>query len=178
MKSFLISAAIAAVLVFALPVSSADLIGQWTLNAEETAKKQPRQKRARVTSQGFGTTIGGTPIPPSQSGSPVPKGTISKPVVLTCENLNLEKDGDEIYITCDDLPTRVFKIGNLHGRLTKWNRNRLTERYQAVSRRVSHDFRLLNKNTMLVEVRIKPMRQSAQRYILVFDRVMEPATQS
>ena len=178
MKSFLITAILSAFWMFALPVSAADLIGQWTLNAEETAKKQPEQKRAKVTQRGFGTTVGGVPIPPSQSGSPVPSGTISKPVVLTCENLNIEKDGNEIYVTCDDLPTRVFKIGNLHGRLTKWNEDRLTERYEAVSRRVSHDFRLLNKNTLRIEVRIKPQRQSAQRYILIFDRVVELGTQS
>ena len=172
-RSAIVSLFLAITVMTSLPTTAANLIGHWSLNAEETKKNQPRQAKSKPRQRRYGAVIGGIPIPPSERGGPIAAGTVKKPLLLTCQDMVLDKNGNEVNVICDQLETRVFRIGSLHGRVAKFSEKKLTERYQAVSRRVSHEFRLVNEDRLRVELSVKPNRQKAQRYVFIFDRVVE-----
>lgn len=159
-------------LMFGWSSSAQDLTGTWKLNVEETNKIQPLVqtvgKRGRFRKGGAGAVL----LPPQQS-MVTPSKTINPPLILDCDKAQIYYRGNRVDLTCNEIDTRTFLIGSHHGRVAKWKRKRLTERYSSTSRTVEHKFTLVKQNRMEVLVRIKPKGARRSKHTLIYDRVLE-----
>ena len=149
-----------------------DLTGEWKLNVEETSKLQPKIETVGKKGKFRATGTGSILLPPQRSML-TPSKTINPPIVLNCDRAKLEHNAQTVKLTCNEIDTRDFHIGKHHGRVAKWRKKQLTERYSSTSRNVEHRFRLLEENRMEVLVRIKPKGAKRLRHILIYDRVVE-----
>lgn len=163
---------VAVCLLFGWSSSAQDLTGTWKLNIEETSKLQPQiqtvGKRGRYRRSGGGSVL----LPPQQS-MVTPSKTINPPLILDCVTAQIEYRGNQVDLTCNEIDTRTFLIGRHHGRVAKWKRKQLTERYSSTSRTVEHKFRLVKSDRMEVVVRIKPKGSKRLIHTLIYDRVSE-----
>ena len=155
---------------------SKSLLGDWVLNLPETERLRPELPKAKTSKTGFGGNLrvgvpGGPSMPlPSRNPAGLQGKTTNMPRVLSCENLNLSRVGEEIHMLCDDeVKPRKFKIGKHHGRKTKWNDKSLKENYSSTSRWVKHEF-VFKKDRMHVNVMVKPKGGKRLKYLVVFDR--------
>ena len=157
-------------LLFGWSISAQDLTGTWELNLEETNKLQPQiqtvGKRGRYRRSGGGSVL----LPPQQS-MVTPSKTINPPLILDCVKAQIEYRGNQVDLTCNEIDTRTFLIGRHHGRVAKWKRKQLTERYSSTSRTVEHKFTLIKSDRMEVLVRIKPKGSKRLIHTLIYDRV-------
>lgn len=155
----------------------ANLLGDWTLNRDLTEKRRPKLPKAKASRSGFGKVhvgVGGVLVPTPGSSGPIPGGsgaTAGMPKVLSCDELELTKQGQVIEANCPTmLNARKFNVGNIHGRKTKYSNRKLTEKYSSSSRRVTHTFKMEGSDRMEVKVTVKPKGAKLLTYILVFDR--------
>lgn len=160
---------------------SGDLTGTWTIDVELTEKLQPPIKKNRGVAQGLrGLVAGGGVIAPVPGGAAPAVGAagLKTPVVLHCSELTLNKIESKITIECANGTRREFNVGNLHGRKTKWKKNRLTESYRSTSRSVRHQLKLDRKGNLIATVTIQPNRGVSQKYIRAFNRKTEDLPES
>ena len=150
------------------------LLGDWQLNNELTAAAQVKKKNS--SSGGFGgmstsVSVGGIPLPGSSgSGQPGPGGTAKDPEVLRCREMQISSEGEDLLFDFLGVgKERVIK-GNNQGRVTKWNRSKLTSRYETTSRKVERIYQLQEDGTVMVTVKIKPRKAARIIQKRVFQR--------
>jgi hypothetical protein len=152
------------------------LLGAWQLNNELTAAAQVKKKDS--SSGGFGNmsttvSIGGIPLPGAgSSAQPGPGGSAKDPEVLRCHEMQITSEGEDLLFDFTGVGKERVKRGNNQGRVTKWNRSKLTSRYQTTSRKVERIYQLQKDATLMVTVKIKP-RQAAK---IVQKRVFQRPT--
>lgn len=153
------------------------LLGQWQLNNELTQAAQVKKKSGG--SGGFGgvsssVSVGGVamPIPGPGGGndSPAASGSPRDPSVLRCTNLEISAvDGDLLFVFAG-VGEELVKAGDNQGRVTSWNRSKLTSNYQTTSRKVYRTYELQKDGTLMVTVKIKPKQAASIIQKRVFQR--------
>jgi hypothetical protein len=151
------------------------LLGKWELNNEMTQAVQVEKKQS--SSGGFGgmsttVAIGGVavPLPGSTSSSPATSGSPRDPSVLRCKDLEISTEGDNLRFVFAGVGEEVMKPGDNQGRVTRWNRSKLTSNYQTTSRKVYRTYKLQKDGTLLVTVKIKPKQAASIVQKRVFQR--------
>ncbi|MXW07225.1 MAG: hypothetical protein F4X56_07940 [Gammaproteobacteria bacterium] len=155
--------------------SDKSITGTWIVNEEATETLQNKVRRSSSTNPalGSGPTVLGIPSP-GNSGPSGPNSTLKFPEVLECEEISFEVDEEAVKASCASGVTREFLIGNIHGRITRFRRNILTESYSSTSRSVKHDIRVDKDGNLVAKVRIRPKNGVSQTYVRVYSR--PPAT--
>ena len=148
-----------------------DITGTWVVNEEVTDTLQDRLRKSNTAGRGFGTdgvrvVVG---APPS-GGASGPNSTLKFPIVLECKEILFEVEEDKVKASCTSGVSRDFLIGKLHGRVTKFRRNVLTEYYSSTSRSVRHDIRVDKDGNLVAKVKIKPQGGISQTYVRVYSR--------
>jgi hypothetical protein len=171
-------------LCWVTPAEAADppawLLGDWVLNNELTAAAQVKKKDGG----GFGNlsssvSVGGIPLP-SGSGSAQqgPGGTPRDPDVLRCREMTVSAQGEDLLFEFAGAGTELMQRGNNQGRVSKWNRRKLTSRYETTSRKVQRIFEAGDDGTLIVTVKIKPKQAARITQKRIFQRpVADPAAQ-
>ena len=156
------------------------ITGTWIVNEEATETLQNRVRRSSTTGDALGpaaTVVLGIPRP-ANSGPSGPNSTLKFPVVLECEEISFEVDEESVNASCASGVTREFLIGKIHGRVTRFRRDILTESYSSTSRSVKHDIRVDKDGNLVAKVKIKPKNGVSQTYVRVYSRPPEPESQT
>ncbi|MYD45586.1 MAG: hypothetical protein F4W92_04470 [Gammaproteobacteria bacterium] len=156
------------------------ITGTWIVNEEATETLQNRVRRSSTTGDALGTAatvVLGIPRP-ANSGPSGPNSTLKFPVVLECEEISFEVDEESVNASCASGVTREFLIGKIHGRVTRFRRDILTESYSSTSRSVKHDIRVDKDGNLVAKVKIKPKNGVSQTYVRVYSRPPEPESQT
>lgn len=154
------------------------LLGDWQLNNELTAAAQVKKKNS--SSGGFGgmstsVSVGGIPLPGSSgSAQPGPGGTTKDPEVLRCREMQISSEGEDLLFDFIGVGKERVIRGNNQGRVTKWNRSKLTSRYETTSRKVERIYQLQKDGTLMVTVKIKPRQAARITQKRVFQRPADP----
>lgn len=149
------------------------LLGDWVLNNELTQAEQAKVKnKSGGTGGGFSSSvsIGGIPLPGSGSAQSGPGGTAKDPEVLRCREMTISSQGEGLLFDFKDAGKELMKRGNNKGRVTKWNKRKLTSRYETTSRKVDRQFEVADDGRILVTVKIKPNRSARITQKRVFER--------
>lgn len=160
--------------------TESEVLGSWKLDPELTEELQPKRKRSKAPSGGFGGGFIGAgpvlvPLPGgTQSGPNANAMTLKFPMVLECEDLTLTQDESTVTASCLDGSTRDFFIGKKHGRKTNLKKNLLTESYSSTSRTVKHNFKINKDGNLVITVKLKPNGGQEQAYVRAFKPVSEP----
>ena len=159
-----------------LPVYAADppawLLGDWVLNNELTAAAQVKKK----SGNGFGNfsssvSVGGVPLPGGSSGAQQgPGGTAKDPDVLRCREMSITTQDEDLLFEFTGVGKELMKPGNNQGRVTKWNRRKLTSKYETTSRKVQRIFESGDDGTLVVTVKIKPKQAASNIQKRIFER--------
>lgn len=160
--------------------SDKSITGTWIVNEEATDTLQNKVRRSSATNRGLGTAASvvlGVPSP-GNSGPSGPNSTLKFPIVLECEEISFEVDEEAVNASCASGVTREFLLGKIHGRVTRFRRNVLTESYSSTSRSVKHDIRVDKDGNLVAKVRIKPKHGISQTYVRVYSRPPETDSQS
>lgn len=156
---------------------SSDLAGRWALNQERTAAAQPdNSKRRDLGSMLPHTTIsvGGIPLPTGGGdGLPPVAGTAKDPKVLRSTTLTIEPADSELRLGYDGGQSETLKRGDDQGMFSRWNRRKLTSRYETTSRTVSQVYQVQRDGSLLVTVKLNPDQGPKTVHKRVFDRVVE-----
>lgn len=154
------------VAITATPVQAAEppqwLLGTWVLDNDRTVAAQEKIKPGAARGGGgISTTvaIGGVavPLPGSEPAAPV-SGNPQDPHVLRCTEMEISMEDGNVHMVFAGVGDEVLEPGDNQGRVTRWNRKKLTSNYETTSRKVSRTFELQDDGTLLVTVRIRPQR--------------------
>lgn len=154
------------------------ITGTWLVNEEATETLQNKVRKSSSMGRGLGTAASvvlGIPSP-GNSGLSGPNSTLKFPVVLECEEISFEVEEEAVKASCASGVTREFLLGKIHGRVTRFRRNVLTESYSSTSRSVQHDIRVDKDGNLVAKVKIKPKQGDSQTYVRVYSR--PPETES
>lgn len=158
------------------------LLGDWVLNNELTAAAQVKKKDSGFGGTGgFSTSVsvGGIPLPGSSgSAQQGPGGSTKDPQVLRCSELQINSEGENLLFTFVGVGTELVEPGNNQGRVTKWNRSKLTSRYETTSRKVERIYQLQKDGTLMVTVKIKPRQAARIIQKRVFQRPNSPPAEA
>ena len=148
------------------------LLGDWVLNNELTAAAQVKKK----SGGGFGSfsssvSVGGVPLPGGSGGAQQgPGGTTRDPEVLRCQEMSVSSQGENLLFEFSGVGKELMKPGNNQGRVTKWNRRKLTSKYETTSRKVQRIFESGDDGTLVVTVKIKPKQAASVIQKRIFER--------
>ena len=154
------------------------ITGTWLVNEEATETLQNKVRKSNTMGSGLGTAarvVLGVPTP-GNSGPSGPNSTLKFPVVLECEEISFEVEEESVNASCASGVTREFLLGKIHGRVTRFRRNVLTESYSSTSRSVKHDIRVDKDGNLVAKVKIKPKQGISQTYVRVYSRPPETDT--
>lgn len=154
------------------------ITGTWLVNEEATETLQNKVRKSSSMGRGLGTAatvVLGVPSP-GNSGPSGPNSTLKFPVVLECEEISFEVEEESVKASCASGVTREFLLGKIHGRITRFRRNILTESYSSTSRSVKHDIRVDKDGNLIAKVKIRPKQGISQTYVRVYSR--PPETES
>lgn len=148
------------------------ITGTWVVNEEATETLQNKVRRTssqnRNMADGPNIVVLGVPTP--NAGPSGPNSTLKFPIVLECDEISFQVDDEIVKASCETGVTREFLVGRLHGRITRFRANVLTESYSSTSRSVKHDVRVDKDGNLVAKVRIKPKNGDAQVYVRVYSR--------
>jgi len=150
------------------------LLGTWQLNNELTAAAQVKKKDSSFG--GFGNvsssvSVGGVALPgPAGSSQTGPGGSVKDPEVLRCREMQISSEGEDLLFNFVGVGKERVKRGNNQGRVSKWNRSKLTSRYETTSRKVERIYQLQEDGTVMVTVKIKPRKAARIIQKRVFQR--------
>ena len=156
------------------------LLGNWQLNNELTAAAQVKKKDS--SSGGFGSmsttvSVGGVALPgPGGSSQAGPSGSVKDPEVLRCREMQISSEGEDLLFDFIGVGKERVKRGNNQGRVSKWNRSKLTSRYETTSRKVERIYQLQKDGTLMVTVKIKPRQAARITQKRVFERPADAST--
>jgi hypothetical protein len=116
-------------------------------------------------------SVGGISLPGSSgSAQPGPGGTAKDPEVLRCREMQISSEGEDLLFNFVGVGKERVKRGNNQGRVSKWNRSKLTSRYETTSRKVERIYQLQEDGTVMVTVKIKPRKAARIIQKRVFQR--------
>jgi len=157
------------------------LTGTWKLSPELTSAEQPDgpQTRKGLFSRMPQTSVsvGGVPLPGTGgggSGLPQVAGNPQDPDVLRASELVIEPVGEELRLTFVGVDSTTLKRGNHLGLVSRWDRDRLTSRYETTSRKVSQEYEVRRDGTLLVTVKLNPNQGATTIHKRVFEKVGTP----
>ena len=156
------------------------ITGTWLVNEEATETLQNKVRKSSSMGRGLGTAASaviGVPSP-GNSGPAGPNSTLKFPVVLECEEISFEVEEEAVKASCASGVSREFLIGKIHGRITRFRRNVLTESYSSTSRTVKHDIRVDKDGNLVAKVKIRPKQGVSQTYVRVYSRPPETKTET
>lgn len=159
--------------------SDKSITGTWIVNEEATETLQNKVRKSSSRS-GLGTAANvvlGIPAP-RNSGPSGPNSTLKFPIVLECEEISFEADEKAVNASCASGVTREFLIGKIHGRITRFRRNVLTESYSSTSRSVKHQIKVEKDGNLVARVKIKPKNGVSQTYVRVYSRPPETKSET
>jgi len=150
------------------------LLGTWTLNNDLTVAVQEKTKGGGGRAPGgFNTTVsvGGVAVPlPGAEPTPPVSGNPQDPHVLRCTEMQISMEGDDVYMEFGGVGDELIKPGDNQGRVSRWNRNKLTSNYETTSRKVYRTFQLQDDGTLMVTVKIRPKQAASIVQKRVFER--------
>lgn len=156
------------------------ITGTWLVNEEATETLQNKVRKSSSMGSGLGTAASvvlGVPTP-GNSGPSGPNSTLKFPVVLECQEISFEVEEESVNASCASGVTREFLLGKIHGRVTRFRRNILTESYSSTSRSVKHDIRVDKDGNLVAKVKIKPKQGVSQTYVRVYSRPSETESET
>ncbi len=156
------------------------ITGTWLVNEEATETLQNKVRKSSSMGSGLGTAASvvlGVPTP-GNSGPSGPNSTLKFPVVLECQEISFEVEEESVKASCASGVTREFLLGKIHGRVTRFRRNVLTESYSSTSRSVKHDIRVDKDGNLVAKVKIKPKQGVSQTYVRVYSRPPEAESET
>ena len=156
------------------------ITGTWLVNEEATETLQNKVRKSSSMGSGLGTAASvvlGVPAP-GNSGPSGPNSTLKFPVVLECQEISFEVEEESVKASCASGVTREFLLGKIHGRVTRFRRNILTESYSSTSRSVKHDIRVDKDGNLVAKVKIKPKQGVSQTYVRVYSRPSEAESET
>jgi hypothetical protein len=154
---------------------SPDLMGSWILNNELTSEVQPKGKE----NHRFGGTnsvrpsisVGGIPLPTGGGSQGEYSSAPSRdPKVLRCNELGIERVGDDVHLTYQGVGSETLTPGNIQGTRTRLSLRKLTSSYSTTTRKVSKTFELRDDGRLLVTVKLNPKQGATLVHKRVFDR--------
>lgn len=150
------------------------LLGTWVLNNDLTVAAQEKTKSGGGRGGGgISTTVavGGVAVPlPGSEPTPPVSGNPQDPHVLRCTELEITMEGEDVHMVFVGVGDEVLEPGNNQGRVTRWNRKKLTSNYETTSRKVNRTFELQDDGTLLVTVKIRPRRTATIVQKRIFQR--------
>lgn len=153
------------------------ITGTWVVNEEATETLQNKVRRTNTRSMGDGPNVAVLGVPAGGAGPSGPNSTLKFPIVLECEEISFQVDDEKVKASCETGVSREFLVGKLHGRITRFRSNVLTESYSSTSRSVKHDIRVDKEGNLVAKVRIKPKNGIAQVYVRVYSRPLDSESQ-
>lgn len=168
--------------VASLPTAAKEpsrVLGYWTLNNEQTVAAQPEDARqgfsfGRVTPS---VRIGGVPIPLPSNTPAQESGRAEDPPVLRCADLQVGFDDRDVMLTFDSEREARWRHGKYRGMTTRLTSNRLTSRYDTMTRKVRKTFEVRSDGRLEVTVVVNPKSGKKITYKRVFDRAEPPASE-
>ncbi len=158
---------------------AAELSGRWVLNHELTNAEQPDGPKISkgLFSRVPQTTVsvGGIPLPGSGgSGLPPVTGTAQEPKILRTAELVIEPQGERLHLSYAGVGSETLKRGNDQGLISRWDRRRLSTRYETTSRKVRQSFEVRRDGRLLVTVKLDPNQGATVTHKRVFDPAGSP----
>jgi hypothetical protein len=155
--------------------AAAPLTGNWVLNHELSREIQPdgpQQSSLLNRLPNASVSVGGMPLPGVGSGRlPPVAGNARDPKVLRCTELRIEPAGDALHLNYGTAGSDTLQRGNDQGLVSRWNKRKLTSRYETTSRKVSQTYEVRRDGRLLVTVRLNPNQGPAVVHKRVFDPV-------
>ena len=148
------------------------LLGRWVLNNELTSELGRSDKKGGWF-DGFGrpsVSVGGLPVPLPGSTTPPASGSSRDPDVLRCSTMSIEMSGEDVYFSYTGVGEETLKPGNVQGRRTRWNKSRLTSRYETTSRKVIKAYELRKDGSLLVSVELNPKQGASVIHYRIFEQ--------
>lgn len=157
-------------------VADTPLLGRWQLNAERTAEMQPKQSRRTSSAGGprASVSVGGMPLPGTNTALPAVAGTARDPGVLRCTELIIESRGETLHLGYQGVGADTLKRGNDQGLVSRWGARKLTTHYETTSRKVSQAYQVQRDGSLLVTVKLNPNTGPTVVHKRVFDPVTTP----
>ena len=148
------------------------LLGDWVLNNELTAAAQVKKKDGGGGGNfSSSVSIGGIPLPGGAGGTQQgPGGSAKDPDVLRCRQMTVSTQGEDLLFEFPGVGKELVKRGNNQGRVTKWNRRKLSSNYETTSRKVQRIFEDEDDGTLIVNLKIKPKQAARITQKRVFER--------
>ena len=154
----------------AYPISAYE--GAWVINQTETAalrepyKDNSRRRGSKFKSQ---VSVGGLPMPKSNSQRAMSRLTAQSPMVLRSTRMIIEFEGDQINIQYPSIGKETLYKGEYRGRKTKWSSKQIKQTYKTTERRVTKTWSINKEGLLLVVVKIKPNESKQIITKVVFD---------
>jgi hypothetical protein len=157
-----------------------ELTGRWKLSPELTRAEQPDGPETRKglfsRMPRTSVSVGGVPLPGTGGGNGLPQvaGNPQDPDVLRAPELVIEPVGDDLQLTFVGVGSTTLERGNHLGLVSRWDRDRLTSRYETTSRKVSQEYEVRRDGTLLVTVKLNPNQGATTIHKRVFEKVGAP----
>jgi len=148
------------------------LLGRWVLNNELTSELGRVEKKGGWL-DGFGrpsVSVGGLPVPLPGSSTLPATGSSRDPDVLRCATMSVQMDADAVHFSYTGVGEETMQPGNNQGRRTRWNKSRLTSRYETTSRKVIKTFELRKDGSLQVSVELNPSQGASVIHYRIFER--------
>jgi len=148
------------------------LLGLWVVNNELTAELGRSEKKSGWL-DGFGrpsVSVGGLPVPLPGSSTLPATGSSRDPDVLRCTTMSIQMNEVGVHFSYTGVGQETMKPGNDQGRRTRWNKSRLTSRYETTSRKVIKTYELRKDGTLHVSVELKPAQGAAVIHHRIFEQ--------
>ncbi len=147
------------------------LLGSWVLNNELTAELGRSEKKGGWL-DGFGrpsVSVGGLPVPLPGSSTLPATGSSRDPDVLRCTTMSIQMNADSVHFSYAGVGEETMKPGNDQGRRTRWNKSKLTSRYETTSRKVIKTFALRKDGALQVSVELNPAQGASVIHYRIFE---------
>ena len=150
--------------------------GNWRINLEETDKVAIQYKDGSgVKGSGIKPSINvmGLPMPRSYRQSAMSNLPAKDPEVLRCTAMTIDVQDKKVALNYDQTEKETLVKGDYRGRVSKWSKSKIQQRYKTPERTVTKTWTLRDDGRLLVAVKINPRNDSSRTFKRVFDRVAE-----
>ena len=154
----------------AYPISAYE--GAWVINQKETAAlREPYKDNSRKRGSKFKPqiSVGGLPMPGSNSQRAMSRLAAQSPMVLRSTKMIIAFEGDQISIQYPTIGKETLYKGEYRGRKTKWSSKQIKQTYKTTERRVTKTWSINKEGRLLVVVKIKPNESKQVITRVVFD---------
>lgn len=165
-------------LLFApLSLAQSPFDGSWRINLDETDKVNVKfEEGSGMQGNGINTTVSvmGLPLPSRYRQSAMSSLPAKDPSVLVCTDMFIAISEKKVNLTYDEGEKESLTKGEYRGRVSKWSKKKIEQKYKTPERSVRKTWSLRDDGRLLVAVKINPRGDKARTYNRVFDRINEP----